>query len=160
MSPAESAAPRPSEGGRAVLRSDGAARGNPGPAAIAYVLLDEHGRELAAEGRAIGRATNNEAEYHALIAGLERAAALGLRSLDVRLDSELVVLQLTGRYRVRSAHLVPLHQRARALLAGFAATTIRHVPRGRNARADQLANTALDAAQGRRAPPGAGQVGK
>ncbi|MHB1417203.1 MAG: ribonuclease HI family protein [Chloroflexota bacterium] len=136
--------------GRVVLRADGASRGNPGPAAIAYVLLDARGRELAAEGRCIGQATNNEAEYRALIAGLERAKTLPAGELDIRLDSELVVFQLTGRYRVRTPHLVPLHERARTLLSAFSKVTVRHVPRRENARSDQLANLALDEAARRR----------
>lgn len=137
---------RLSRDGRVILRADGAARGNPGPAAAAFVLLDENGHELAAEGRYLGRATNNEAEYRALIAGLERAAALNVRRLEVWLDSELVVLQVSGRYRVRAPHLVPLHARALALLSSFPQATIRHVPRSQNERADQLANIALDQA--------------
>jgi ribonuclease HI len=134
---------------RATLRADGASRGNPGPAAIGYALFDAQGRELAAEGRCIGRATNNEAEYRALIAGLERAIALRIQNLEVRLDSELVVLQLCGRYRVRTPHLIPLHQRARSLLSAFASANVRHVRRHENKRADDLANVALDAAGNR-----------
>lgn len=139
----------PGANGRVVLRTDGASRGNPGPAAIGYVLVDGAGQELAAEGRYIGRTTNNEAEYQALIAGLEKAGALGVRQLDIRMDSELVVLQLQGRYRVRTPHLVPLYERVRRLLAGFEAVNVRHVRRAENSRADALANQALDQAKKR-----------
>lgn len=132
-----------------ILHADGAARGNPGPAAIGVAIMDADGTELRAFGEAIGTATNNVAEYRALIAGLEAAHELGLESLLVRLDSELLVKQMTGAYRVKSAHLKPLHERARALVASFRDVRFEHVPRARNARADQLCNQALEAfAQG------------
>lgn len=131
---------------RLILRADGASRGNPGPAAGAYLLLDEQGREVASEGRYLGSATNNEAEYRALIAGLERAVHLGVTDLEIRLDSELIVLQLLGRYRVKATNLRPLYERCRALLAGFPRVSYRHVPRHLNSRADALANRALDQA--------------
>ncbi|MHB1004026.1 MAG: ribonuclease HI family protein [Chloroflexota bacterium] len=151
MLPAKPAKVAPAAGAKkVVLRCDGASRGNPGPAAGAYLLLDEHDRELAAEGKYLGNTTNNEAEYRALIAGLERASAMQVQRLDVRMDSELVVLQLKGRYRVRAANLAPLYERARSLLAKFPEATVRHVPRGENSRADALANTALDAAKNTR----------
>lgn len=142
--------PAPANARRLILETDGAACGNPGPAAIAYVLLDERGREVAAEGRYIGRTTNNEAEYRALIAGLERAVALKAERIDVRLDSQLVALQLSGDFRVRAPHLLPLYQRARALLASFPQATVRFVPRSQNTQADRLANRALDEATRKR----------
>lgn len=154
MSPAETAPEAAATIERAILRADGASRGNPGPAAFGFVITDPRGRELVSEGRFLGRATNNEAEYRGLIAGLERAVALGVQNLDVRLDSELVVLQLKGTYRVRAHNLLSLYQRARALLARLPAASVRHVPRSQNARADALANEALDGA--RRGPSHAG----
>ncbi len=153
MSPANEGAGSVRRTGRSrvILRADGASRGNPGPAAIAYVVEDGRGRELASEGRFVGEMTNNEAEYRALIAGLEKAATYQPAQVDVRLDSELVVRQLKGAYRVRAPHLVPLHAKARALLASFPAATVRHVARRQNARADELANAALDQAHNRQA---------
>ncbi len=151
MSPARegAASAQPAGKVRVILRADGAARGNPGPAAIAYVVEDGRGCELASEGRFVGEMTNNEAEYRALIAGLEKAATFQPAQLDVRLDSELIVLQLRGTYRVRAPHLIPLYAKARALLASFPAASVRHVPRWQNARADELANAALNRARSR-----------
>ncbi len=128
---------------RLVLNADGASRGNPGNAAIGAVLKDEAGRTVATISRVVGRKTNNQAEYLALIAGLERAIALGAQRLEVRLDSELVVKQLQGRYRVKAAALRPLYLRAVGLLQELDGFTIRHVPREQNAEADRLANAAL-----------------
>jgi probable phosphoglycerate mutase len=133
-----------------LLFADGAARGNPGPAAYGFVLDDPDGRVLAEAGECIGATTNNVAEYRGLIAGLERALALGVRALDVRMDSELVVRQIRGEYRVRHPGLVPLHARASELLRRLGRWQIAHVPRAGNARADRMANRALDAAA---APP-------
>ena len=133
------------------MQADGAARGNPGPAAYGFVLDTPSGAELAGEGVAIGEATNNVAEYRGLIAGLERAVALGVTRLEVRMDSELVVRQMTGRYRVKHPGLVPLFRRARALVESLEHWDIRHVPREQNKRADALANQALDEALGLRA---------
>jgi ribonuclease HI len=127
-----------------VLYSDGASRGNPGAAAIGFVLLDPSGRELIAEGRAIGKQTNNVAEYTALLRGLETALELGVRRLRVRMDSELVVRQLQGIYRVKNAGLRPLFEAVQRLCRRFATCRIEHVPRAENARADALANQALD----------------
>lgn len=128
-----------------VLHTDGAARGNPGPAAIGAVLFAPGKLEpVAVVSEAIGRATNNEAEYRALIAGLETALAAGVTDLVVRLDSELLVHQATGRYRVKAPGLKPLHQQVVALMRRFGAITFEHVPRERNTIADDLANAALD----------------
>ena len=147
------------------LFADGAARGNPGPAAYGYVLDAPDGTALAEVGEAIGHATNNVAEYRGLIAGLERALALGVTELDVRMDSELVVRQMAGEYRVRHPGLIPLHARARDLVAQLTRCTIRHVVRERNRRADALANRALDAlrrgrgGEGRSLPGDRGHAG-
>jgi ribonuclease HI len=128
-----------------VLYCDGASRGNPGEAAYGFALVDAAGVELAGQGAAIGRATNNVAEYTALVRGLEHAAELGVRRIRVRMDSELVVRQLLGVYRVKNAGLQPLHAEAQRLRGRFPGFHIEHVPRAENARADALANAALDA---------------
>ncbi len=132
-------------GGTVTLYSDGASRGNPGEAAAGFVILDAHGAELTAKGVYLGRCTNNMAEYQALILGLHEAHQLKAERLTIRLDSELVVRQLEGRYQVKDAKLKPLYTKAMSLLRGFAAHTINHVPRRENQRADELANQALDA---------------
>jgi len=130
--------------GKYRLHADGAARGNPGPAAFGFVLEGPDGAPVAEGGEVVGHATNNVAEYRGLLAGLESALALGVCELDIRLDSELVVRQLTGRYRVKNAGLKPLHARAAQLLGRFAAWSVQHVPREANRHADELANRALD----------------
>jgi len=129
-----------------VLHADGAARGNPGPAGAGAVLLDQKGQEVACFQRYLGNATNNVAEYQALILGLQGALDLGVSILTVKLDSELLVRQLSGAYRVKSPLLKPLHQKAQALLRGFARAEVLHVFREKNRRADQLANQAIDRA--------------
>ena len=129
-----------------VLHTDGGSRGNPGPAGYGVVLTDGSGKVLEERGEFIGRATNNEAEYRGLIAGLERARALGASEVIVRADSELVVRQINGRYRVKSARLRPLYAQSCALLEGFERWRVDHVPRERNARADALANEAMNRA--------------
>lgn len=126
------------------LHADGAARGNPGPAAIGVVIHDERGAEVVAFGRPIGETTNNVAEYHALIAGLQAAENEGFDELTVRLDSELLVRQMTGAYKVKSPNLKPLHEQARALARHFQKVRFEHVPRALNRRADELCNAALD----------------
>jgi len=145
------------DGRAALLYADGAARGNPGPAALGVVLYDGDGRLLTEFGEYIGRATNNVAEYHALIRGLEAARAAGITVLHVFLDSELLVRQLNGQYRVKSPSLLPLHGQARALLAGFQSARVEHVGRGGNRRADLLANRALDQARAGGQDPAAGR---
>src|SRR5262245_40445662 len=122
----------PAQQGRHRLHADGAARGNPGPAAYGFVLDSPAGAEVAASGEAIGEATNNVAEYRGLIAGLERALALGVTHLETRMDSELVVRQMSGRYRVKHPGLVPLFRRARGLAERFESWSIHHVPREQN----------------------------
>lgn len=127
-----------------VLHADGGSRGNPGPAGAGAALLDPRGREVALLRRYLGVTTNNVAEYQGLILGLTAALARGIERLEVRLDSELLVRQLQGRYKVKAAHLLPLFHEARALLARFAQTRLTHIPRAQNARADALANQAMD----------------
>jgi ribonuclease HI len=130
---------------RATLFADGGARGNPGPAALGAVLIDHGGAILEEIGEYIGTASNNVAEWRALLAGLSAAAALGVDELAVRLDSELVVRQLTGVYRVKHPDLIPLHERARVVLRRFKHVDVRHIPRRENKAADALVNAALDA---------------
>ncbi len=127
-----------------VVYTDGASRGNPGRAAIGASVQDLAGRELHAVSREIGVATNNEAEYRAAIAGLEAALALGADRVELRMDSELCVRQLSGRYRVRNPRLQELHARVELLRRQFRAFGVHHVPREQNRRADWLANAALD----------------
>ena len=126
--------------------ADGASRGNPGPASIGAAVYDPAGHEVHTVSRRLGRATNNEAEYQAAIAGLEGALALGARHVDLRLDSELVVRQLQYRYRVRNPRLQPFFHRIIELRNRFDSFDVVHVPRIQNKRADQLANLALDSA--------------
>lgn len=127
-----------------VLHVDGGARGNPGPAAIGVVVSDEDGRVLEEVAETIGVATNNVAEYRAVIRGLQRAAELGAEEVRIVNDSELVAKQLNGLYRVKHEAMKPLHAEARAALAAFARWSIRSVPRAKNAAADALVNRALD----------------
>ena len=129
------------------LFTDGGARGNPGPAAFGFVLEAENGDLLASEGEAIGVATNNVAEYRGLIAGLERAIANEVRELEVVSDSELMVKQMRGEYRVKNEGLQELHAHARALAGHFDTIEYRHVRRAENELADKLVNQVLDAEQ-------------
>ncbi len=123
---------------------DGGARGNPGPAAIGVVVRDADGAVLEELGEKIGRATNNVAEYRALLRGIELAAAHGATELELVGDSELVVRQIEGRYKVKDATMRELHAEAKRELAGFDRWSIRHVRRESNADADRLVNAALD----------------
>jgi ribonuclease HI len=127
-----------------VLHVDGGARGNPGPAAVGIVISTPDGVVVEEHSERIGQATNNVAEYRAVLAGLERARAHGASEVEVVGDSELVARQLTGAYRVKHAVLKPLHQQALALLRGFERWSVRTVPRAQNARADALVNEAID----------------
>ena len=127
-----------------LLRCDGASRGNPGPAGAGMVLFDPQGRLQARKGRYLGETTNNVAEYQALLLGLEEAQRLGVKQLRVLADSELMVKQLTGRYRVKSPHLIPLWRAALYALKQFEAWAIAHVPREENHLADEAANRAID----------------
>jgi ribonuclease HI len=135
-----------SSGSERVLRlhTDGAARGNPGPAGLGMLIEDGDGMRLWGGCSYAGELTNNQAEYQALLAGLRKVAEWRPSRLEVCLDSELVVHQLNGRYRGRNADLRPLFEQARRLLAGFPNVTVRHVPRERNRGADGLANRAID----------------
>lgn len=128
-----------------VVHVDGGARGNPGPAAIGVVISDPDGEVLEELGETIGVATNNVAEYRALLKGLERAHALDAREIEIVNDSELVARQVTGAYRVKHPAMKPLHAEATAALREFDRWRIRSVPRAENARADELVNEALDA---------------
>lgn len=127
-----------------VANVDGASRGNPGPASYAVILRGPDGATRFQADKYIGRATNNVAEYYGLIAALDYAAAQGIDRLLVRSDSELLVRQMQGRYKVHSPDLKPLHERARKLAHGFAYFAIEHVRREQNREADELANIALD----------------
>lgn len=127
------------------LFTDGASRGNPGLAAAGIVLYGgPAGAVLFREGRALGILTNNQAEYRALLLGLAAARRLGVERLEIAMDSELIVRQLEGRYRVKHPLLKPLYEEARLALAGFTGWRVQHVPRAENALADALANAALD----------------
>ncbi len=127
-----------------LLYADGASRGNPGPAAIGAVIFDDQGRERHRISQAIGRATNNQAEYRAAIAALEAALALGARHVELRMDSELVVRQTDARYKVRNPGLKPLADRVKDLRWRLASLRAVSIPREQNALADKLANRALD----------------
>jgi tryptophan 2,3-dioxygenase/ribonuclease HI len=127
-----------------VVHVDGGARGNPGPAAAAAVVSTPDGRVLDQVAVTLGHATNNVAEYRALLLGLERAAALGATEVEVVNDSELIAKQVTGEYKVKNRDLAPLHAQALELLRGFERWSIRSVPRAENAEADALVNRALD----------------
>ena len=129
------------------LFTDGGARGNPGPAAAAYVLEAQDGTVLAAEGETIGVATNNVAEYRALIAGLARAAELGLEDVEVVSDSELVVMQMRGEYKVKNPALRELWQEAQRAAERLGSVRYTAVRREQNELADRLVNEALDRAQ-------------
>jgi ribonuclease HI len=128
----------------ATLRTDGGSRGNPGPAGAGFVI-EVDGVVVCGAGRFLGETTNNVAEYEALVWGLENVSALGHRRVRVLADSELVVRQVTGVYRVKNAGLKPLFLRACELLRGFESTEVAHVRREENALADSLANEAMDA---------------
>ena len=129
---------------KARLHTDGGARGNPGPAAYGYVLVGEDGAVLDAKGEAIGVATNNVAEYRALLAGLARARELGVTELEVISDSELLVRQMTGRYRVKNRALVLLSLEAARLAREIGVVRYSAVRREENVEADRLVNEALD----------------
>ena len=128
------------------LRADGGSRGNPGPGALGYVLCDASGAEVEARGEFLGTCTNNVAEYRALLAGLESASRHGVRSLVVRMDSELVVRQMLGQYKVKNEGLKPLYAAARTAVAKLGSVRFESVPRDDNGRADALVNEALDEA--------------
>jgi len=128
---------------RVVIFTDGVAEPNPGPAAIGATIKDEQGKLVTSISQPIGRATSNQAEYRAIIAALERAISLGVSQVDMHSDSELVVRQITGQYRVKNASLKPLYQKVKRLQNRLKGFTITHVPREQNREADSLAGKAL-----------------
>jgi ribonuclease HI len=130
----------------AILWSDGAARGNPGPAGIGAILKSPNGEVLATESRFLGHTTNNIAEYRALLLGVTRALELGIENLEIRADSELLIKQLRGEYRVKNEGLKPLYAEAKQLLSRFRAVKLTHVRRELNVEADRLANRGIDEA--------------
>ena len=125
-----------------ILYIDGSVEGNPGPGAIGVVIEAGHGTPVEAWGEAIGHVTNNQAEYQALLAGLRKARRLGAKAVTVRSDSQLLVRQFLGEYKVRDAKLKPLHEEARRLARAFQTFSIEHIPREQNRAADRLANRA------------------
>jgi len=130
---------------RLLIHTDGAARGNPGPAGAGAILRDAATGEVLAEiAQGLGRATNNVAEWTAVRLALEEARNLGATRVDLRMDSELVARQITGIYRVKHPDLKPIHAAVMALLSGFDGYTIGHVPRELNKDADRLSNVAID----------------
>ncbi len=131
-----------------IANIDGASRGNPGPASYAVVLRDPSGKVILELGKKFGRDTNNVAEYYALLAALDYATTHGITALRVRSDSELLVRQMQGRYKVKSPDLKPLYERASKLSRQIAYFVVEHIPREMNSDADALANLALDQAGG------------
>ncbi len=129
---------------RTLLFTDGAARGNPGPAGAGAVIISPDGHIVAKVGKFLGEETNNVAEYMGLLIGLKRAKAMGIKELDVLADSELMVKQLNGDYAVKAEHLKPLFDEAKALLKHFGDVEIRHIPREENEQADAMSNRAID----------------
>jgi len=129
----------------ALIYVDGASRGNPGPAAAGALILEADGKKtLATLSQSLGVATNNEAEYWALILALEKAIELGVSRVEIRADSQLVVRQITGEYKVKHPAMKTLHAKASLLLGRLSAWSAAHVPREENQEADKLANAALD----------------
>ncbi len=126
-----------------VLYCDGASRGNPGEAGAGALLIDEKGHEISLT-RYLGKKTNNQAEYEALLLGLEELKKRGAVEVEVKADSELLVRQLNGQYRVKHEGLVPLYKQAKDVLNSFAKVKIRHIPREQNKKADRLSNEAID----------------
>ena len=129
-----------------IINVDGASRGNPGPASIGVILKDENKQMVAEIAEKIGRTTNNQAEYRALLAGLKKALSLGAQEVIVNSDSELLVRQMLGIYRVKKEELKPLHAEAVKLAGSFKSFKIGSIPRELNREADKLANKALDGA--------------
>ncbi len=128
---------------RVLICTDGASLGNPGRAAIGATIKDEQGRLITSVSQEIGRATNNQAEYRAIIAALENAIRLGVNQVDVYSDSELAVRQINGQYRVKEVSLKPLHQQVKQLQIQLEGFTITHIQREQNTEADSLANAAF-----------------
>jgi ribonuclease HI len=130
---------------KVIIYTDGAARGNPGPTGIGVVIKDEAGNTLDKISKRLGVTTNNQAEYQAIIVGLERAIGLGAKQVNVRSDSELVVKQVNGQYKIKNTALRPLYQKVVQLTGALESFSIGYIPREQNATADALANKALDA---------------
>jgi len=129
-----------------ILYTDGASRGNPGPAAAGWFISDETGRVIEKNGHFLGKKTNNEAEYMAMIMGLHALKQQGATDIIVRADSELLIKQILGEYRVKHPNLVPLHEQVKKLLKEFQMTHVEHVRRHLNSEADAAANRAIDEA--------------
>ena len=129
---------------KVIIYTDGAARGNPGPASIGAIIKDETGNVMARLSQSIGITTNNQAEYRAVITALEKAVSLGAKYVILKSDSELVVKQINGRYKIKNAALRPLYQEVVKLTGSLESFTISYIPRAQNAGADALANKALD----------------
>ena len=129
----------------AIIYTDGGSRGNPGPSASGFVIMDGSQQVLAQGGEYLGITTNNQAEYHGVLMGLEKAGELGLKRVDFRLDSMLVVNQMNGVYTIKNRELWPINERIRDLVRSFDRVTFRHVPRELNQLADSQVNKALDA---------------
>jgi len=138
---------------KVIIYTDGGCRHNPGPAAIGAVIQDVDRVQLATISSYIGLGTNNQAEYHAVIAGLKKALSLGAAEVEVRSDSQLIVEQLNGRYRVKDAALKPLFQEAQNLSRRFRSFSISYIPREMNREADRLACQALDGHTAQEPPP-------
>jgi ribonuclease HI len=147
--------PKPAAGATAAYRAniDGGSRGNPGPAAYGVYIRDPKGEPVARLKKFIGRMTNNVAEYYGLIAALDYVEAQGIRALRIESDSELLVKQMKGLYKVRSPELAPLYERARKMAAALDSFRIDHVYREQNREADALANQAMDEVEGPDAKP-------
>lgn len=131
------------KGKHLILYCDGASRGNPGPGAYGFVILEDD-EVVFSEGARMGVVTNNVAEYEGLLKGLEKSLDLGATQITVRSDSQLLVRQLNGEYKVKAPHIIPLVQKARRLLERFHKVEITHIPREENSAADALCNEALD----------------
>lgn len=135
----------PDRGLHVIVACDGASRGNPGPAGIGVQICDDDGTVVAEIARGLGVATNNQAEYTAVLEGLKRSLELGATEVTVRSDSRLLVEQLSGRFRVKNPTLRRLHKEVRDVAAGLGRVRYEHVPRERNTEADRLANEGVDA---------------
>jgi ribonuclease HI len=129
---------------KVIINADGAARGNPGPAAIGAILKDETGNVVAHLSRRLGVTTNNQAEYQAIIIALEKSISLGVKQVIVKSDSELVVKQINGQYKIKNTALRPLYVKVVALIGKLESFSITCIPREQNAEADALANKALN----------------
>jgi ribonuclease HI len=128
---------------KAIINTDGGAEPNPGKAAIAAIIRDENGVLLASICQSIGHATNNQAEYRAVIAALEKAMSLGIKEVELRSDSELIVRQINGQYKVKKAELLPLYQKVKELQSRLTGFSIISIPREQNKEADALCSKAI-----------------